>query len=99
MPNVESHLHAVGGAKFITVIDVQSAFHQPPVASQVNSQQTVHAFYVGTIHEIPHYLILSKCKHRTDHRFPLHVDFSLQSRWAVHDVYDLYDLYDLYVLL
>ena len=32
MPNIESHLDAVGGAKFITVADVQSAFHQLPVA-------------------------------------------------------------------
>ena len=32
MPNIESHLDAAGGAKFITVADVQSAFHQLPVA-------------------------------------------------------------------
>ena len=32
MPNIEIHLDAVGGAKFITVADVQSAFHQVPVA-------------------------------------------------------------------
>ena len=32
MPNIESHLDAVGGAKFITVADVQSAFHELPVA-------------------------------------------------------------------
>ena len=32
MRNIESHLDAVGGAKLITVADVQSAFHQQPVA-------------------------------------------------------------------
>ena len=32
MPNIDTHLDAVGGAKFITVADVQSAFHQLPVA-------------------------------------------------------------------
>ena len=31
-PNIESHLDTVGGAKLITVADVQSAFHQLPVA-------------------------------------------------------------------
>ena len=32
MPNIETHLDSVGRAKFITVADVQSAFHQLPVA-------------------------------------------------------------------
>ena len=32
MPNIETHLDTVGGAKFITVADVQSDFHQLPVA-------------------------------------------------------------------
>ena len=32
MPNVETHFDSVGGAKFITVADFQSAFHQLPVA-------------------------------------------------------------------
>ena len=32
MPNIETHLNSVGGAKFITVADVQGAFHQLPVA-------------------------------------------------------------------
>ena len=32
MPNIETHLDSVGGAKFITVADVQSAFHQLSVA-------------------------------------------------------------------
>ena len=32
MPNIETHLDSLGGAKFITVVDVQSAFHQLPVA-------------------------------------------------------------------
>ena len=32
MANIETHLDSVGGAKFITVADVQSVFHQLPVA-------------------------------------------------------------------
>ena len=40
IPNIETHLDAVGGAKFITVADVQSAFHQLPVADS-NVESTV----------------------------------------------------------
>ena len=44
MPNIETHLHSVGGAKFITVADVQSAFHQLPVAdSDIESTAFVTA--------------------------------------------------------
>ena len=44
MPNMETYLDAVGGAKFITVADVQSAFHQLPVAdSDVESTAFVIA--------------------------------------------------------
>ena len=44
MPNIETHLDAVGGAKFIIVADVQSAFHQLPVAdSDVESTAFVIA--------------------------------------------------------
>ena len=44
IPNIETHLDAVGGAKFITVADVQSAFHQLPVAdSDVESTAFVSA--------------------------------------------------------
>ena len=32
MPNLESHLDTVGGARFITVCDVQNAYHRIPVA-------------------------------------------------------------------
>ena len=32
MPNLETHLDSVGGAKFITVADVHGTFHQLPVA-------------------------------------------------------------------
>ena len=28
MPDIESHIDTVGGAKFITVCDIQSAYHQ-----------------------------------------------------------------------
>ena len=32
MPDIEAHIDAVAGAKFITVCDVQSAYQQIPVA-------------------------------------------------------------------
>ena len=41
MPNVESHLDTVGGARYITVCDVQNAYHQIPVAE---SEQDKTAF-------------------------------------------------------
>ena len=33
MPNLESHLDTVGGARYITVCDVQNAYHQIPIAA------------------------------------------------------------------
>ena len=33
MPDIESHIDAIGGAKFITVCDVQSAYWQIPMAN------------------------------------------------------------------
>ena len=33
MPNLESHLDTVGGARYITVCDVQNAYHQVSVAA------------------------------------------------------------------
>ena len=41
MPNLESHLDTVGGARYITVCDVQNAYHQIPVAE---SEQDETAF-------------------------------------------------------
>ena len=34
MPDIESHIDIVGGAKFITVCDVQSAYRQIPIAKK-----------------------------------------------------------------
>ena len=34
MPDIESHIDTVGGAKFITVCDVQSAYWQTPIAKK-----------------------------------------------------------------
>ena len=34
MPDIESHIDTVGGAKFITVCDVQSAYWQMPIAKK-----------------------------------------------------------------
>ena len=34
MPDIESHIDTVGGAKFITVCDVQSAYWQIPIAKK-----------------------------------------------------------------
>ena len=41
MPNLESHLDTVGGARYITVCDVQNAYHKIPVAE---SEQDKTAF-------------------------------------------------------
>ena len=41
MPNLESHLDTVGGARYITVCDVQKANHQIPVAE---SEQDKNCF-------------------------------------------------------
>ena len=41
MPNLESHLDTVGGARYITVCDVQNAYHQIPIAA---SEQDKTAF-------------------------------------------------------
>ena len=44
MPNIQTHPDFVGGAKFITVADLQSAFHQLPVAdSDIESTAFVTA--------------------------------------------------------
>ena len=32
MPDIESHVHTVGGARFITECDIQSAYWQIPIA-------------------------------------------------------------------
>ena len=34
MPDIESHIDTVGGAKFITVADIQSAYHQMEVSPE-----------------------------------------------------------------
>ena len=41
MPNLESHLDTVGGARYITACDVQNTYHQLPVAE---SEQGKTAF-------------------------------------------------------
>ena len=41
MPNLESHLDTVGGARYIAVCDVQNAYHQIPAAE---SEQDKTAF-------------------------------------------------------
>ena len=38
MPNIETHLDAVGGAKFITLADVQSAFTSFPSLTRTSNQ-------------------------------------------------------------
>ena len=39
MPNLESHLDTVVGARYITVCDVQNAYHQTPVAASEQDKQ------------------------------------------------------------
>lgn len=41
MPNIESRVDAVSGAKFISIIDIQTAFHQIPVAPEDGQKNCV----------------------------------------------------------
>ena len=40
MPNLESHLDTVGGARYTTVCDVQNAYHQIPVVAASEQDKT-----------------------------------------------------------
>ena len=40
MPDIESHMDTVGGANFITVCDVQSAYWQIPIAKKDRHKTT-----------------------------------------------------------
>ena len=46
MPDIESHIDTVGGAKFITVCDVQSAYYQIPIAKK-NCHKTACETFKG----------------------------------------------------
>ena len=41
MPDIESHIDTVGGAKFITECDIQSAYWQIPIAKKDLSQNSI----------------------------------------------------------